>query len=641
MITLRSAAIVIVAAWPLLPAIAVAQRGDSSRVSRDTARVAPVVVSATRAPLALDRVPASVTVLDGAALRAQGITHLMDALRLVPGVAVVQAGSSGAQTSLFVRGGQSNYTKVLVDGVPINAPGGSIDIGTLTLDNVDRIEIVRGPASVVHGSDAVTGVVQIITKRGATREASIDARGGTHGSYDIVGAIRGGAGASRLSLDLAHHITQGIYRFNSQYRNDAGGAAVTVSPWSGGELRATARYADVNAHFPTDFTGAPVDPNAFRTQKRTLIGAELAQRVLSADAQLSLTSNVTDGANIDPPNQPGDFGSESRSHVVRQFADLRVALPVRAIATFTAGAALEKQHQSGDEAVNRQYGAGYLELLATSGATTATLGARLDHNDTYGDFGTYRVSASRVLPGALRVRASLGTAFREPSFIEAFDTPFSVGNPDLLPERTTSWELGGELPFAAQRVVAGITYFDQRFVDLIDFRFDPSGSQYENIARAKSAGAELQLRTAPVNGVSADASYTWLDTKVERRGFSTSPLATLVEGGPLLRRPKHSGTVGLTYRPSRGMIDVHATYVGRREDRRFFGPPNFDTQAAKLDPYTRIDVSAELPVLSSASSAGRVTATLRIENLFGAEYESVAGYATPGRIVLAGLRASF
>jgi vitamin B12 transporter len=630
----------IIAGALLLPAIVGAQRPDSARASRDTARVAPVVVSATRTPLALDRVPASVTVLDGAALRAQGITHLMDALRLVPGVAVVQAGSYGAQTSLFVRGGQSNYTKVLIDGVAVNAPGGSIDIGTLMLENVERIEILRGPASVVYGSDAVTGVVHIITKRGAVRGASIDARGGTYGNYDVDGSISGGVGAARLSLDLAHHITQGIYDFNSQYRNDVGGGALTVSPWSGGELRATARYADVNAHFPTDFTGAPVDPNAFNTQKRTLIGAELAQRVRSADALLSLTSNVTDGAYIDPPNQPGDFASESRSHVLRQVADLRVAKPLRTVATLTAGGTLEKQHQGGEEAVNRQNSAGYLELLATSGATTATVGARIDHSETYGDFGTYRVSASRALLGAVRVRASLGTAFREPSFVEAFDTPFSVANPDLLPERTTSWEVGGELPFAAQRVFAGVTYFHQRLVDLIDYHFDQNGSQYENIARAKAAGAELQLRTAPVKKVSADASYTWLDTKVERRGFSTSSLATLVEGGPLLRRPRNSGTVGLTYRPNRGMIDVRTTYVGRREDRRFFGPPNFETQAVKLDPYTKVDVGGELP-LYAAPKRARVTATLRVENLLGARYESVAGYATPGRVVLAGLRASF
>src|SRR5947208_826642 len=142
-------------------------RAQQPDTLRDTAYVGPVVVTATRSPLARDRVPASVTVLDGASLRAQGITHVADALRLAPGIAVVQSGSYGAQTALFTRGGQSNYTKVLVDGVPLNDPGGTLDIGTLTLDNVERVEIVRGPTSVLYGSDAVTGVVQLFTRRAA------------------------------------------------------------------------------------------------------------------------------------------------------------------------------------------------------------------------------------------------------------------------------------------------------------------------------------------------------------------------------------------------------------------------------------------------------------------------------------------
>src|SRR5205085_10384517 len=166
-----------------LAAPAFGQRPDSLR---DTARIAPVVVTATSTPLALNRVPASVTVLDGARLRAEGLTHIADALRQVPGMAVVQSGSFGAPTSLFTRGAQSNYTKVLIDGVPFNDPGGALDLGFLTLDDVDRIEIVRGPTSVLYGSDAVAGVVQIFTRRASGRpRGSLDARAGTYGSYDV------------------------------------------------------------------------------------------------------------------------------------------------------------------------------------------------------------------------------------------------------------------------------------------------------------------------------------------------------------------------------------------------------------------------------------------------------------------------
>ncbi|HYS21967.1 MAG TPA: TonB-dependent receptor plug domain-containing protein, partial [Gemmatimonadales bacterium] len=133
----------------------------------DTVTVTPIVVTATRLPTPAEAVAPTVTVLQGDALRAQGLVSIADALRAVPGAAVVAAGPFGAQTSLFLRGGESDYVKVLLDGVPVNQPGGAFDWANLTLDNVDRIEVLRGPASVLYGSDAVTGVVQIFTRGAA------------------------------------------------------------------------------------------------------------------------------------------------------------------------------------------------------------------------------------------------------------------------------------------------------------------------------------------------------------------------------------------------------------------------------------------------------------------------------------------
>src|SRR5207248_5962984 len=142
---------------------------------------------------------------------------------------------------------------------------------------------------------------------------------------------------------------------------------------------------------------------------------------------------------------------------------------------------------------------------------------------------------------------------------------------------------------ASGTATVGATYFNQRFIDLLDYRFDaanPAQSQYENIARARSAGAELELHVAPLHGFSGDASYTWLDTKVLHSGFSPSPQATLVDGGPLLRRPKHSGSAGVLYEFLGGLsFGARATYVSAREDRLFHGAPNFNTDAVTLDPY--------------------------------------------------------
>lgn len=616
-----------------------AQRPDTRT---DTARIAPVVVTATSTPIALDRVPASVTVLDGAMLRAEGLTHIADALRQVPGMAVVQSGSFGAPTALFTRGAQSNYTKVLVDGVPVNDPGGALDLGLLTLDDVERIEIVRGPTSVLYGSDAVAGVIQIFTRRAAARpRGSVDARGGSYSTYDVDASADLPLGGGGISVGEGHHASNGIYEFNSRYRNDVGNATLTYSPWSGARLTGTGRYTDAIAHFPTDFTGAPIDPNAYRTEKRTLFGAELEQRFSRARASLGLTSNLANDASIDPPNASGDIGSSLATRTLRQAADLRVAVPLPSALTLTVGGSAERQHQAGPE-YDRRNAATYVELVRSAGLTTATVGARLDHSGTFGDFGTYRVSASRVLPAAFRARASIGTAFREPSFFESFDTPFSVANPDLRPEHTTSWEAGLEHEIASGAVTLGATYFHQRFVDLIDYRFNGAASRYENIALARAAGTEVELRLAPISGVSGDASYTWLDTKVLRAGFDPTPLAVLAQGGPLLRRPKHSASAGLRYDlPSGTAVTARATYVGKRADHLFHGAPTFDTEAVTLDPYTKLDLSLALPLRSVWSGLTPVAATIRADNVTGTRYQSVAGYATPGRMILAGLRASF
>ena len=175
-----------------------------AQATADTVSLSPVVVTATRVPTAATVSTAATTLLSGAELRARGVTTLLDALRTVPGVALAQIGGAGSQSSLFLRGGNSNYTKVLVDGVPVNAPGGALDISTLTTDNIDRIEILRGPSSVQYGSDAMSGVVQVFTRREAGTNLAV--RAANHdGQYDATaGSTRG------MQLNLVPRDSPGV-----------------------------------------------------------------------------------------------------------------------------------------------------------------------------------------------------------------------------------------------------------------------------------------------------------------------------------------------------------------------------------------------------------------------------------------------
>lgn len=631
-----------------------------AQVATDTVRATPIVVTATRTPIGAERVPAAVSVLSGDSLRLRGIATVADALRLVPGVAVVQGGSYGAPAALFLRGGENDYTKVLVDGVPVNDPGGAVDVADLSIDDVERIEVVRGPASVVWGSDAVTGVINIITRHrpaGARAAAAqLAARGGTYGNRDVTGGAQLGGDRLRATIGGGAHGSNGIYDFNSRYRTGDGQGSLTLDPWTGGVWELTGSVSDGNAHYPTDYTGAPVDSNDYRTTRRGLWGLRLAQQAGLVRFTLDGRLTTTRAENVAPPNSASTFDGLSRygAKARRRGLELRAAAPLGGV-QLVVGAAEEWQSQdswslfvpNGGTASNsaanarRSSRALFAEAVRDIGATTATVGARLDHSSRYGDFGTYRVALSRRFAIGTRLRASVGTSFREPSFTETEPSDFATGSPDLRPERAASWELGASQELLAGRATLGVTYFNQRFVDMIDYRPDATGSSgtYYNVARARANGVEAEGSLAATRAVDLRASYTWLATRVLQRGFSASPQATLVEGGPLLRRPKSSAAAGIDWHPRFATLDAQTTYVGTRDDRLFlYGAPY--VQNVTLPAYTRVDLSADVPVAGRGTA--RVAAvTFRVDDLFGASFQQVAGYASPGRVVLAGVRLAY
>ena len=634
--------------------------------AHDTARTAPIVVTATRSPLLADRVPSTVTVLTADALRQQGITTVADALRQVPGLSLAQTGSYGGATSLFVRGGESKFTKVLVDGVAVNEAGGAFDFSSLTVDNLDRIEIVRGPASVLYGSDAVAGVVQLFTRPGAARvSGDLSARGGTFGSYDADGAVRGGNGLATWSLGGGRHGTNGFQAFNSGWTNNTASALLGLTHGAG-DARLSLRYTDVAFHYPTDGSGQVVDSNAVHREDRLAVGLDAGYRLAApVELRLALASSNAHGVTDNQPDSPGDVGdyyftTADRSH--RRSGDLRLALDLPSDARLTVGGQVERSWQEtgtlssfGDTppySHARRTTGTYAQLLVAPAPFTATLGGRYDHSDQFGSFATYRAAASMQLAPSTRVRGSFGTAYREPTFLESYGGGFVNGNPALSPEHALSADVGIE-QHLGDRATVSATWFSNSFRDLIDYQFAPGGgADYFNVARTKTAGLELEGRLALTSGLHADAAFTYLDTKVVDPGKSSGATALFVAGAHLLRRPMHTVDAGVGYRGARGAIDLRARRVGTREDNYF--APDFSSSHVTLPAYTRADLSGELGVVPT-SSRTTATLTLRVENLFDARYTDVAGfnydfsrtddaslaqtgYRAAGRRVLAGVR---
>ena len=648
----------VLVAVPLTAPLAAQATADAAR---DTAALRPVVVTATRLAVPQAAPTATATVITAADLRTRGITHVLDALREVPGAAVLQNGSFGASTSLFLRGGDSKYTQVLVDGVPVNQAGGSFNWANLTVDNVERIEILRGPASVLYGSDAVSGVVQIFTRRGAGRtRASLAGRGGSYGSGEGELSVSGGAGGFGWSAGAAHYASSGILDsadFDNRYRNSSASGTMRYARDGVGDVTLAARAQRARFHFPTNGAGRIVDRNAFRDDERatlSLDGGGFVRRDVETRVQLGLAGLT--GRNDDRPDGTArPNGSVSYDGTTRRNADVRVNYYATPATVVTVGGDYRGTmfrsadssisaagiRPGGSTAPHRDNRALYGQLLAgAAGRATLTLGGRYDDNSAFGVFRTMRVGAGLRIAHATRLRVAAGNAFREPTLPENFArSAFERGNAGLRPERTRSVEAGIEQTLPGGVATIAGTYFLQRFRDVIQYgglapvAGSRDSSNYFNVAAANAGGVELEARIAPIAGVTSTVSYTHVDTRVTDPGFQTGPNATFVRGGRLLRRPTNVAALTVASPiAARGSLALRVNYTGRRDD------VDFSTfRRGTLAGYTLVNVAGELALLRTARGDA-LSLTARADNLLDRDYVAFYGYRTPGTTLMVGLR---
>jgi len=621
----------------------------------DTTQLAATVITATRLPTPADAQTATTSVLDGNQLRAEGVTHVGDALRRVPGIAMARSSSFGSQHALFLRGGQSNYVRVLVDGVPLNEPGGVLDLGRITLDDVERIEVVRGPTSVLYGSEAVAGVIQIFTRSGGGPTTLRSEVGG--GSFGMRrGSLGGSGGTGHLAWSLQgdRHLTDGILPFNNAYRNDGVSGSVSLAPDSATDLRVTTRYNTSMYQYPTGGDGSLVDRNAERTEHRLMVGLDAGRRWsdrLESRAQVTamdLLPRTNDGPD-DAGDTLGFYGYYARGTVKRRVADARstARLGERQFVTLGAEWARDTERSEsvslsdfgdfpGEFAAARENRALYAQAQGTRGAFSYTVGGRLDDNSAFGRFETMRLGAAWRLAAPVRFRASAGSAFKAPSFFENFASGFTAGNPNLRPERSRAVDLGIELTLPRDASLQ-VTGFTQRFRDLIQYTGAPPSlddPNYYNIAKANAGGVEVEATFVAILGIAATIGHTWAETRVVDSGFDTTPEASFVTGNRLLRRPAHVTTVQLRRDVvGIGSFAVSAVRTGDREDRSFSTWP---ATVVVLDPFTTVDVSAELRLPTAFSTDARLL--LRAENVGDVRYQQIAGFDSPGRTLYAGLR---
>jgi vitamin B12 transporter len=654
-----------------LVVMALAAADATAQAQPDTFRLREVVVTATRVPTPLSAVPGSVSVLSGDELRERGVRTVVEALRLVPGVTVMQSAGPGAQSSVFVRGGESDYVQVLVDGVQVNDAGGAYNWAHLRAEDIDRIEIVRGPSSVLYGSNAVSGVVQIFTRAGGAPriEAGVSsARGdrqqgaGAFVTNAMDASLSGSAAPTfapnsllRYGVSATRMGSSGLYELNNEYENtNVSGRVQLATPRS--DLALTARQADHRYHYPTSGSGAVVDSNQFAKGSALSIAADGGVRLRQAlELRILATTHTDDGRTEDPADDAQDrssFWTTATQQRRRLDGRVNAYLPAELVLSLgmdrewqSAVTALESVSSFGtytDESDEARRNTGFYGQLhgAPVRGIAATVGGRIDDNQEFGIFRTARAAVSWTPAAGARVHGSIGTAFKEPTFYETFATGFTRGNPELQPERARSWEAGAEYALAGGAVTLAGAWFDQRFSNLIQYTAAPPTPQapnYFNVGLARASGAELGVH-GETSRLSVRASYTLTRTRVLDEGFGTD--AAFQQAQRLLRRPAHQANSSLAVALTstvRALLDIR--HVGERDDLDFTDPAQWAGARVVLPGYTLVDVGSGYTVQMRRGS--RAELTLRVRNVFDEQYHEIYNFATPGRVLQLGIRGGF
>jgi len=627
-----------------------------------------VIVTAQSLPATQQQTTAPTDVISRETIQQRQAASLPELLEFSPGIAIDRTGPLGGTTSIFLNGGNSDFTKVLVDGTPINPPGSGVDFSSLTTENIDKLEIVRGAESAIYGSDAISGVIQLFTHRGETQVPafSVYSEGGNLSSG------RGGADLSGLLRKFDYSAAASYFQTDGQGANDAfinrtlsGNFGYSFSDSS--QLHLSLRNNTSDAGIPGQTLFVP--PSLYQGYaqhifsanarwefamgshwKHQISGSEAYTRQHSFNPQQSYYA--TDPDAFCPQTNPNavattefcDFTYNSLLSYNRAAANAQSSYVSR---KFLATIGYQYEVENGGVSyvnpghLRRNNQAGYLDFRYTPiSRLTLDFGGRVEANASFGTRvvpragGSYAFHYGKGFFGDTRYRAFYGQGIKEPRFDQTFGTdPCFGGNPNLKPEASKGWTTGIDQKLASDRLEISADYFYSRFYDIISFGYFPPpnpnfcGTYFNTdlaIARGTNVASQFRFRKwLFVNG-----NYTYDNSRVVQSPNTFDP--SLVPGNHLIRRPVNSGSFGVNVAYARVNWNFIGYFSGVRTDSNFINPTQTNNPG-----YARFDMAA------SYRFTRGLFATARILNLFDKQYQDALGYPALGRYYMFGLRYAF
>jgi outer membrane cobalamin receptor len=627
-----------------------------------------VVVTADATPLEAAKAGAAVSSLDASTLGVLNLPELSDNLRFLSGVYVSDTGQRGGLTTMFVRGGESNYNKVIVDGVPVNEDGGTMNIGVVPAYQLDRVEMVRGAVSTLYGSDAMTSVTQLWSASGTTRtpEMKFGSEGGTFSTAHGFASVAGAASFLDYSAFADQFQTSG-QGVNDDYENAMQGTNLGVKLANSTALRLRLRHANSRTGVQSDWyypfpgvTSIAPDTYQYARQNDLLGSLELTfspmhnwQNAITGFEYNHILRNVDPGLDVDRLN---DSAFDSRDHFNRAGVDYQGDITERTWSRSVFGFHFEDENGyisstytsygfPGSSFTHglRRNSALFGEQVIDWKRVTVQGGLRWEHNESFGDKAVPRVSASYLLRqggewlGGTRVRGSYSEGIKEPSFEQSFGiggTYVTLPNPDLKPEQVRALEAGFVQSLLNGRWSLSALYFNNLFTNQIEYSFNSSNftSQYINLNRGLAHGAEVELQGRLSRKISVGGSYTYDSTQALSAPLCTAGSGCTMTGQAFIRRPKQLGSVLTTYTGARWGASLAGSFVGRRTDFDFEA---FPVPTLSLPGYARLDASGY------CNLNRHVTAFATVQNLLDRKYEEVAGYPAYKANFRAGMRFRF